>query len=153
MNKKVALISLFIDDVKGIPPLGLLYLATALKKSGIESKIIHRNVREIDNIIKEVNEYKPDLIGMSVFTGYNNIKYVELSQVFKKEGYKIVWGNAHPSLLPEQVLKEDFVDFVVIGEGEITIVELVHKLDDENELAGILGLGFKNKNYHRVFKS
>jgi len=42
-NKKVALISLYSDDVKGVPPLALLYLATALKQNNHDAKIIHKN--------------------------------------------------------------------------------------------------------------
>lgn len=144
--KKTALISLFLDDVKGIPPLALLYLATALKKSGYESKIIHRNVKEIDKVIAEVEAYQPDLVGMSVFTGYHNKKYVELSRILKAKGYKIIWGNAHPTLLPEQVLQEPSIDFVAIGEGEETLVDLVSKLDEEEKYFSIPSLGFKDKN-------
>ena len=80
MNKKTALISLYSDDVKGVPPLALLYLATALKKQGLESKIIHRNAKDFEEVIKEVEDYGPALVGMSVFTGYHNKKYVELSR-------------------------------------------------------------------------
>ncbi|MBU1131507.1 B12-binding domain-containing radical SAM protein [Patescibacteria group bacterium] len=152
-NKKVALISLYSDDVKGIPPLALLYLATALKKNGHQAKIIHKNASESGAVIKEVKDCQPDLVGMSVFTGYHNKKYVELSRFFKNKGYKIIWGNAHPSLLPEQVLQEPSVDFVAIGEGEETLVDLLNKIDDEEKYSTIPGLGFKNKEGQAVINA
>ena len=142
--KKVALISLYSDNVKGVPPLALLYLATALKNNGHESKIIHKNANDSGDIVAEIENYKPDLIGMSVFSGYNNKKYVVLSRELKSKGYKIVWGNAHPSLFPEQCLQESSIDFVIIGEGEATIVDLVNKLNDKEAYSSIPSLGFKN---------
>jgi len=145
-NKKVALIALRTDNTKGISPLGPLYLATALKKNGFIPKIIYKKESEIDQIELEIADFKPDLIGMSVFTGYLNKRYVDLSRKLKSAGHLIVWGNAHPSLLPEQVLAEPAIDFVVIGEGEETLVELVKNLGDKENYKNIAGLGFKDKN-------
>jgi anaerobic magnesium-protoporphyrin IX monomethyl ester cyclase len=145
-RKKTAIISLFVDDVQGIPPLGPLYVATALKKHGHDVLIIHENADQgLEKVIQAVFDYKPDLVGMSVFTGYNNGNYIKLSRLFKEKGYKIVWGNAHPSLLPEQVLSEPAIDFVVIGEGEETLLELVNNLDQPESYSAILGLGYKNE--------
>ena len=142
-SRKVALISLRSDNTKGISPLASLYLATALKKDGFEPKIIYRSESEIEQIESEIEIFKPDLIGMSVFTGYLNKRYVDLSKKLKAKGYLIVWGNAHSSLLPAQVLKEEYVDFVVIGEGEETLVELVKNLGNKENYKNIASLGFK----------
>jgi len=144
--KKVVLVSLYSKETSDIPPLALLYLATALKKNGHDAKIIYKNAERIDFVVKEIEEYKPDLIGMSVFTGYNNRKYIELSKALKEKNYKIIWGNAHPSLLPREVLEESYVDFVAIGEGERVLVDLVNNLNRKENYNSIPGLGFKNEN-------
>ena len=144
-NKKVALISLYSDDVKGVPPLALLYLATALKQNNHDAKIIHKNASQFEEIITEVDEYRPDLVGLSVFTGYHNQKALELSRILKTKGYKIIWGNAHPSLLPQQVLQEPWVDFVALGEGEAILADLVNKLDQPDQYSTIASLGYKDK--------
>lgn len=143
--KKVALISIYSEDTKGIPPLGPLYLATALKKNGIDAKIIHKSEKNSHEIESEIESYRPDLVGMSVFTGYLNRRYVELSKNLKSRGYLIAWGNAHPSLLPKEVLQTEYVDFAIIGEGEATLVELIQNLDNPEKYFAILGLGFKNQ--------
>ena len=145
-NKKIALISLRRDDTSGNPPLGSLYLATALKKNGFIPKIIFKSESQIGRIEPEIEDFKPALIGMSVFTGYLNKEYVDLSRKLKAKGYLIVWGNAHASLLPEQVLAEPAIDFVVIGEGEEILVELVKNLGDKESYKNITGLGFKGEN-------
>jgi len=145
-KKKIILISLYGYGVKGIPPLGSLYLATALKKDGHDVKIIHEEASQVEKVITETIDFKPDLVGMSVFTGYNNGVYIDLSDILKQKGFKIVWGNAHASLLPEQVLSENSIDFVVMGEGEETLLELVNNLDESEKYRNILGLAYKDNN-------
>jgi anaerobic magnesium-protoporphyrin IX monomethyl ester cyclase len=109
---KVALVGLYSENVEGYPPLGLLYIGTALKKNNNDVKIIHESAEKISSIVSEIERFKPELVGMSVFTGYHNTDYLELSKTLKRKGYKIVWGNAHPSILPEQTLQEGAIDFV-----------------------------------------
>lgn len=143
-EKKIALISLYRGEINSVPPLALLYLATALKKFGQDAKIFHYSADSSEDLIQEIDKYKPSLVGMSVFTGYNNEQYVELSRRLKERDCKIVWGNAHPSLLPEQALREESIDFIVFGEGEETLVELFEKLDSPEKYHEIKGLGYKD---------
>jgi radical SAM superfamily enzyme YgiQ (UPF0313 family) len=142
--KKVALIFLYSEGGKGIPPLAGLYLATALKRSGHAVKIFHKDAKDLEKLIREIDEFKPDLIGQSVFTGYLNKINADLSRTLKGKGYKIMWGNAHPALLPEQALTEPFIDFVILGEGEETLVELAEKLLCPEEYKSIKSLAFKD---------
>lgn len=145
MKRKVALISLCKgQEVNSVPPLALLYLATALKKNGHESKIIHKSVKDSEVALREAMVFGPDLVGMTVFTGYNNQAYVELSGQLKRQGCRIVWGNAHPTLLPEQALNESSIDFVIFGEGEETLVELVEKLNEPDKYPEIKSLAFRD---------
>ncbi len=144
--KRVALVSIYSEGAESIPPLGPLYLATALKKNNFPVKIIHKSEKQMREIEAEIEKFAPDLVGMSVFTGYLNKKYVELSRGLKEKGYLVVWGNAHPSLLPEQVLGDTCVDFVVTGEGEETIVDLAKNLGAPDQYPAIKGLVFKKQN-------
>jgi radical SAM superfamily enzyme YgiQ (UPF0313 family) len=144
-RRKIALISLN-TKTKEIPPLGLLYLGTALKAQGHEVLILHKSIRVLFEIEKDIDDFKPDLVSQSVFTGYENENNIVLSRRLKTKGYKIVWGNAHPTLLPKEVLSEPAIDFVVLGEGEETLTELVDNLEDQDNYGRIKGLGFKKKN-------
>jgi len=70
------------------------------------------------------------------------------SQRIKREcNVPVVWGGIHPTMLPEQTLMNDFIDIIVIGEGEETLVELVRTLHDggtaPDGLNRIAGLGFR----------
>lgn len=55
----------------------------------------------------------------------------------------LVWGGPHPSLLPEQTLAHPLVDYVVINEGDQTIMELVDALQGRRPLESVQGIGYK----------
>jgi len=55
----------------------------------------------------------------------------------------IVWGGIHTSLFPRQTLQQLPIDAIVIGEGELTMLELANNLSEGKSLSGIKGLGYK----------
>jgi len=147
MNKKVILIRINNPEDMKIAPMGLLYIGGALKKAGFDVKINHLNSHTYFSKAKEIAEENPLFIGFSVITG-EQVKYAALfSKELKKinPNLKIVWGGVHSSLLPGQCASESYIDYVVIGEGEETIVELAKKLQNSEKIQDIRNLAFKNK--------
>ena len=128
------------------PPQGLLYIANALKKADFEVKIFHIRPEEVAQYAQQIVDLKPLFVGFSVFTGEAMRSYAWLCRKIKSLcAAPIVWGNAHPTLLPEQCLSEDYIDIVVRGEGEVTAVELAQSLAaGTGRLKDIKGIGFKN---------
>jgi anaerobic magnesium-protoporphyrin IX monomethyl ester cyclase len=126
-------------------PMGLLYCGSVLKKSGFSVKIYQASRSEMGGICKEIIDRDPLLVGFSSFIGRNIKNTLELMQMLKKSRpeIKIIWGGVHPSLIPEQCLKREEVDFVCIGEGEETIVELADNIQNPDKFSSIKGLGFK----------
>jgi len=125
-------------------PNGILYIAAVLEKHGYEVMVYDNNIdlRQPADFLS----FKPDLIGFATLTGPDINGAIEQSIAFKKllPGVKIVWGNVHASILPEQVLKEPFVDFVVIGAGEYTLLELVDYLEKkQGNLGDIKGIAYR----------
>ncbi len=55
----------------------------------------------------------------------------------------IVWGGVHPTLCPDSTLRDPLCDIMVIGEGEITIIELADCLRTGGDLEKVAGIGFK----------
>lgn len=126
-------------------PLGILSVGSALKKSGFEVKLINITEKNINKTVDEIMTMLPDFVGISVMTGIQTKHSAKLCQRIKEKNpnLPIVWGGVHPSLLPEQCLGEDYIDYVVIGEGELTIVEFAKKLKEGGKLDDIDGLGHK----------
>ena len=76
-------------------------------------------------------------------TGIQTQHSAELSKKIKeKSNIPIVWGGIHPSLLPKECLQEDYIDYVIISEGEVTIVELTEKIINQQSMSDVLGLGY-----------
>ncbi len=138
------------------PPFGILYLASALEKAGFSVKLIHRSATRaaLEETVREVIGAKPLLAGFSVLSGPSLLPAWEASRRLKKRSdLPIVWGGMHPTMLPEQTLGEPVIDYVVVGEGEETLVELVRNLAGQAEarpLAGIDGLAWKKDGKIRV---
>lgn len=131
---------------KNVPPLGLLYLGYALKKAEYKVKIHHILENDIQRCCDEILNEQPLWIGFSVVTGWNLKPAAELSRLLKrKSDIPIVWGNVHPTHLPEQCLSEEYIDIVCLGEGEESAVELATALEEKRSISRIKGIGFKNE--------
>ena len=127
-------------------PNSLLFIGAVLEKGGHQVQIWDQQVdaRQPADFFKSFN---PDLIGFSVSVGGIIQEAIEQSKEFKRlnPSINIAWGNVHPSMLPEQTLDEDYVDFVVIGPGEYTMLELADHVGKgkPKSLGEINGLAFK----------
>lgn len=133
-------------------PNGILFLAAMLERYGHKVEIYDNNVdsRKPEDFASSA----PHLIGFSVLTGRSIANAIAQSIQFKSimPKIKIVWGGVHPSLLPEQTIAEPYIDYVVIGDGEYTLLELVQYLEAGNmKLQEIKGLVYKENDI--VFKN
>ncbi len=97
-------------------------------------------------ILKEIRRIRPDIIGISSMTDnyiWNINTAREIKQLFPD--VKIIMGGIHPTLVPEEVIKEECIDFVLTGEADYSIVELLGKIKTGGDLADVPGLYYKNK--------
>ena len=132
-----------------LPPLGLACIAAALKKEKIEVKILDINALNLsmEETISYIGGYKPDIAGLTAATPTIN-ECFNIAEAAKKANPKIkaVIGGPHPTALPEESIKKDFIDFVVIGEGEETMLELAREIKNgKKDFKKIRGLVFKDR--------
>jgi len=129
-----------------IPPIGLAYISAVLKKSGYDVTILNLNQKDgkcADIIRKELNQNFYNIIflgGLSIM--YPNVRdYITtIREVSSKS--KIVVGGGLISAQPELMLKLLQPDFIIIWEGEETVVELVRWIDIGNSTENIKGIGY-----------
>ncbi len=139
---------LFYPPYDGPPlgaPLSLLCLASPLMQAGFEVKLVD-NLLYPDYEEAILRETQDALcLGISVLTGPHIGAAVRVSQAVKKlrPQIPIIFGGWHASLAPEQTLREPFVDAVVRGQGELTLLELVLRIATGAEWDGVRGLSFK----------
>ena len=126
-------------------PTGILYVATVLKEKGYEVKFVDCFI-ETDYRMKIMNELD-GVLCVGAYCMSTHIKYLlPLLQEIKdaKPGIKVVLGGPHPTLFPEQTAEDELVDFVVRGEGEETMLELVGALEGgEMDFSHIKGICYK----------
>jgi glycosyltransferase involved in cell wall biosynthesis/radical SAM superfamily enzyme YgiQ (UPF0313 family) len=135
------------DHSETVLPLGILSVGSHLKRSGYKVKLVNITEKQINETAALIAEKKPLAVGLSVMTGIQTRHSAELSKRIKdlNKQIPIVWGGIHPSLLPEQCLSEDYIDFVVISEGELTMADLIEKIAKQESLTDVLGLGYKQE--------
>jgi radical SAM superfamily enzyme YgiQ (UPF0313 family) len=70
---------------------------------------------------------------------------IEVSRAVKakRANFPVILGGWHPSQVPAQTLSAPYVDIVVRGQGELTLEEIVKRLDGRKDLSGIPGCSFK----------
>jgi radical SAM superfamily enzyme YgiQ (UPF0313 family) len=95
-------------------------------------------------LIQKAKNFKPDLIAFSFVT--NQFIDMQLTgRWLKKEiSVPLITGGTHSTIMPEQVINEDWVDMVCIGEGEYALLELVEKMSSGKDYKGISNLWVKD---------
>lgn len=139
---------LFYPPYDGPPlgaPLSLLCLASPLLQAGFEVKLVD-NLLSPDYqaaILREASDAL--LLGISVLTGPHIGAAVRISKAVKKlrPDLPIVFGGWHSSLATQQTLREPYVDAIVRGQGELTLLELAQRIAERQPWHGVRGLSFK----------
>ncbi len=145
-HKKVVL---FYPPYDGPPlgaPLSLLCLASPLLQSGFDVRLIDNLLfPDYENAILRETE-SALCLGISVLTGPHIGAAVRVSKAVKKlrPNLPIIFGGWHSSLATHQTLSEPFVDGVIRGQGELTLLELVRRIASGESWHGIRGLSFKD---------
>jgi radical SAM superfamily enzyme YgiQ (UPF0313 family) len=129
------------------PPHSLLAISAPLYKKGYKIKIIDQRT-DIDWNIRLVDylQRKPICVGISMMTGtqiYFGLEVAKIVRALTDRKVPIVFGGAHPSIIPEQTLQSEYVDVVCIGEGDITFKEIVDAFQMKRSLKEVDGIGFK----------
>jgi len=144
-------------------PLGLAYIAAVLEENEYTVSILDaiaegwKKERVIDGmkftglsyeeIGDKIKKYSPEIVGISApFTSQADCA-LKIANVVKNVDKDIttIIGGAHASVRPEDCLSNPNVDYVVIGEGEHTVLELVEKIQtNPDAVNNIKGIAYKN---------
>lgn len=140
---------LFYPPYDGPPlgaPLSLLCLAAPLLQAAFEVKLIDNLISPDTEktILHEVEDAL--LLGISVLTGPHIGAAIRMSKAVKKKrpALPIVFGGWHASLATQQTLREPYVDAIVRGQGELTLLELAQRIADGDDWHGVRGISFKD---------
>lgn len=128
---------------------GLLCLASYLYKKGVPVKIIDCARQEKWSKILDEELPEASYVGFSLMTTQIPSALQIAWRIREKFPHaKLIWGGSHVTFFPEQMLKSNLVDFIVLNEGEETLRELIEKLENKllrPDFSRIKGLGWKNE--------
>ena len=123
-------------------PLGLVAIGSYLRSVGHEVKLEDRCIHK-EKFEKILDEFHPDLVGVSVMSGRTLKDAAKVSKIAKKRGLPVSWGGAMASMQPDILLKEVYVDTIIFSEGEYTFQELIETLQGKRSLSTVKGLFYK----------
>ncbi len=121
--------------------LGIEYLSAMLKKNGFETRLFLDPILFAESgfikigaladffsfqekILKEIINYKPDLICFSVITDNSKWACTWATKIKEQLSVPIVFGGIHPTSVPDRVISQSFIDYICLGEGDNALVDL-----------------------------
>ncbi len=131
-------------------PLGLVCIGGPLLDAGYIVKLIDHDTYgwSFKKLIEEVGKFQADyvLLGHSGSTAAHQTALKTIHEI--KETFpsiKIIYGGVYPSYADQGILREcSEIDFIVRGEGEQTIVELIHAIESKTSLEKVDGITWRN---------
>jgi radical SAM superfamily enzyme YgiQ (UPF0313 family) len=127
------------------PPLGLLYVAAFAENRGYDVHVMDVNAEclSFEDIESFVARHRPAWVGFTAVTA-QIINTHRIAGIIKRVSpeTKIVVGGVHASSMPDEVMRDGNIDFLVRGEGEMPFFELVSGAP----LEGIGGLSYRCEN-------
>ena len=128
-----------IFSFTALPRLGCILLGTILKHKGYNVKVFIEDIAPLTwDMLDDA-----DMVCISAITPTANRAF-QIAERFRKRGVPVAIGGPHSTFLPDEGLQH--ADYVIRGEGEETIVELLDHIENNRPLDQIKGLSFKNDN-------
>ncbi len=115
-----------------------------------EQGVQYKGTDVFEDFITTVDEFKPDIIGM---TGTDDTYELGIGLISKvrNRGAHVIVGGVYPTFSPDEVISNDNVDSICVGEGEKALVELALGLKKKEDITGIKNLWVKSGG--RIFKN
>ena len=116
------------------PPLGILYLASVLKswaRNDFQVEVLDQRLfrKPFHALQRRLEEFRPDLVGLSTLT-FEDLEMRQTADLVKKHSPRcpVIVGGPHGTIFYPEILTDENIDFVVVGEGEKSFVELADAL-------------------------
>lgn len=93
---------------------------------------------------KSLNDFNPDLVGITARTPMLS-SALEINRLVKEwnKDCLTVWGGAHPTVLPDEIIAMPGVDFLVYGEGELSLADLAKTIEEKKDFSKVRGIYYK----------
>ena len=126
-------------------PMGLCYLGAVLRERGHEVIIHDQAATTLSNeaLLADIEKATPELLGISILTGaWHNVVILLREILDRWPTLPVVMGNTHATVYVDDILREGYSDFVIHGEGETSMLDLVETLERKEDLTKVPGLSW-----------
>ncbi len=131
-------------------PLGLAYIASALRNAGHNVVIYNQDQFHYpeSHLVDYLTDNHFDVVGLGIIGGYYQyqklLKISEAINCVPNRPFYILGGHG-PAPEPEYFLKKTNADVIVIGEGDITVVKLLDALENKESLSLVKGIAYLDR--------
>lgn len=141
---------LFTLTTLGREPLGILYLAAALKSAGHEVELV--DAERAFRVRQKIRLFRPQLLAYPIIrTGFHRFYLALNRKIQEKYRLPTVWGGPHPTFYPEMI-EEAGIDYICRGEGEEAFPELLNQLQSDHPPDEVANFWIKKKD-GRIIKN
>ena len=131
-----------------IPPLSLAYLASVLRQEGVEVEIVDHLVSMYSpsKLRDKLREFKPQMVGATCVTLNYPIasRIMKVCKEFDPQIVTMIGGPHATFAIEETLLKAHWIDLLVVGEGERTLVELAEAIDKGDDFRRVPGIAYRD---------
>jgi len=135
------------------PPIGLLGLADYLRKNNLTSRVVHLGVEhcrqgkiDLDKIIAD---HEPSFVGLDLHWHFQSYDVIKVARKIKQSrpSLPILLGGFTASLFAKEILANfDCVDFVIQGDAEVPLLQLIKHYSTDKAYDQVPNLGFRKGN-------
>lgn len=130
-------------------PLGLLYMAAVLEQHGIEVGVIDGVGEELkhEELENRIAEFGPDVVGIACMMTETYSDSAEMVRIARRAApkAKIILGGHNASFVADKIIENlPEVNYVVVGEGEYTFLELVRSMSNKSGIRRVKGVMYRN---------
>ena len=126
-------------------PLGLGYIAAVLEKEGYAVEIIDLSMEKVNDRQLRRRVENADIVGITgIITEFQEVLRIAKLVKEARGNIKVILGGPLATTLPRELLGASRADFIVIGEGERTIVSLLSAINQNSDFANIKGIAYRD---------
>ncbi len=112
--------------------MGIMSLSAVLKKDGHLTKLAYTERLGPEGLDALMKSFQPEIVAYSVTTGEHLAMLKVNSELKKGHNFFSVFGGPHPTFFPD-LIEEDNVDAICIGEGDTAFSDLCGRLESKSE--------------------
>lgn len=130
-------------------PFFLAYAAGLLLQEGFKVEVIDGVALDYNDeqFLSKINQIRPDIFFMEVTTATIKHDLEIVKDINKRQRVPIILAGTHASVYAAALLKDfSFIDYVIKGEYEFTLVELIKRISKGQDLIGLKGVVFRREN-------